>query len=258
MRRSRKPLCAFRRTSRVRIPPPPLSAPVLHGETKPMSWDEAFSERYDEWAAGMTADVAFYVELARSADGPLVELAVGNGRVAIPVARATGRSAVGGAAWAMPASVTEPAGVGGRTACALRPGDRRHAQPRLGGGLAPDRYAFTQAAPAQVGDIAPMTGAARPGSSPNHALGPGWWIALLLGSLQCLGAESRRNGRFAPTRTEKRRASAVDCRSLAARDRGGLGARALPTIPATWEAGSTRTRMGLRASSIHSRSRSTT
>jgi ubiquinone/menaquinone biosynthesis C-methylase UbiE len=60
-----------------------------------MSWDEAFSERYDEWAAGMTADVAFYVELARSAEGPLVELAVGNGRVAIPVARATGRKVIG-------------------------------------------------------------------------------------------------------------------------------------------------------------------
>ena len=35
----------------------------------------------------MTEDVPFYVELARESDGPLVELAVGNGRVAIPVAR---------------------------------------------------------------------------------------------------------------------------------------------------------------------------
>ena len=60
-----------------------------------MSWDEAFSHRYDEWAAEMTADIAFYVELAREADGPLVELAVGNGRVAIPVARATGRRVIG-------------------------------------------------------------------------------------------------------------------------------------------------------------------
>ena len=60
-----------------------------------MSWDEAFSSRYDEWAAEMTEDVGFYVELARQADGPLVELAVGNGRVAIPVARATGRKVVG-------------------------------------------------------------------------------------------------------------------------------------------------------------------
>ena len=60
-----------------------------------MSWDEAFSHRYDEWAAAMTADVAFYVGLAREADGPLVELAVGNGRVAIPVAQATGRPVIG-------------------------------------------------------------------------------------------------------------------------------------------------------------------
>ncbi len=43
----------------------------------------------------MTEDVPFYVELARQADGPLVELAIGNGRVAIPVAQATGRSVVG-------------------------------------------------------------------------------------------------------------------------------------------------------------------
>ncbi len=60
-----------------------------------MSWDEAFSRRYEEWSAQMTADVAFYVELAREADGPLVELAIGDGRVAIPVAQATGRSVVG-------------------------------------------------------------------------------------------------------------------------------------------------------------------
>jgi len=60
-----------------------------------VSWDEAFARRYDEWSAHMTEDVPFYVELARQADGPLVELAIGNGRVAIPVAQATGRSVVG-------------------------------------------------------------------------------------------------------------------------------------------------------------------
>jgi SAM-dependent methyltransferase len=60
-----------------------------------MSWDEAFGNRYDEWSAPMTADVDFYVELARRANGPLVELAVGNGRVAIPVAQATGRRVIG-------------------------------------------------------------------------------------------------------------------------------------------------------------------
>jgi SAM-dependent methyltransferase len=62
---------------------------------RPMSWDERFAARYDEWSAGMTEDVPFYVGLAREADGPIVELAVGNGRVAIPVARATGRRVIG-------------------------------------------------------------------------------------------------------------------------------------------------------------------
>ena len=60
-----------------------------------MSWDEAFARRYDEWSAHMTEDSAFYLELAREAEGPLVELAIGNGRVAIPVAQATGRSVIG-------------------------------------------------------------------------------------------------------------------------------------------------------------------
>jgi SAM-dependent methyltransferase len=60
-----------------------------------MSWDERMADRYDEWSAHMTADVAFYIELARQADGPVVELAVGNGRVAVPVARAIERPVVG-------------------------------------------------------------------------------------------------------------------------------------------------------------------
>jgi ubiquinone/menaquinone biosynthesis C-methylase UbiE len=60
-----------------------------------MGWDEAFAERYDEWAAHMTEDIPFYVDLAREAEGTLVELAVGNGRVAIPVARETGRRVIG-------------------------------------------------------------------------------------------------------------------------------------------------------------------
>jgi ubiquinone/menaquinone biosynthesis C-methylase UbiE len=60
-----------------------------------MSWDERFADRYDEWSAEMTEDVPFYVELARETEGPLVELAVGSGRVAIPVAEATGRPVLG-------------------------------------------------------------------------------------------------------------------------------------------------------------------
>jgi ubiquinone/menaquinone biosynthesis C-methylase UbiE len=61
----------------------------------PVSWDERFAHRYEEWSASMTEDVPFYVTLACEADGPLVELGVGNGRVAIPVALATGRPVIG-------------------------------------------------------------------------------------------------------------------------------------------------------------------
>lgn len=39
-----------------------------------ISWDEAFSQHYDQRSAGMTEDIDFYVELAEKADGPLVEL----------------------------------------------------------------------------------------------------------------------------------------------------------------------------------------
>jgi SAM-dependent methyltransferase len=59
------------------------------------SWYEGWADRYAEWSDGVNADVPFYVALAREADGLLVELAVGNGRVAIPVAQATGRRVVG-------------------------------------------------------------------------------------------------------------------------------------------------------------------
>jgi len=59
------------------------------------SWHESFADRYAEWSAGRTADILFYASLAREADGPVVELAVGTGRVAIPVAQATGRTVIG-------------------------------------------------------------------------------------------------------------------------------------------------------------------
>ncbi len=60
-----------------------------------MSWPESFAQGYDRWAADMTEDVPFYVELAQEANGPVVELAVGTGRVAIPVAEAIGRPVIG-------------------------------------------------------------------------------------------------------------------------------------------------------------------
>jgi SAM-dependent methyltransferase len=56
---------------------------------------DRFAEIYEGWAAEMVDDVPFYVDLAREAEGPVVELAVGAGRVAIPVARETGRRVIG-------------------------------------------------------------------------------------------------------------------------------------------------------------------
>src|SRR4051812_46751912 len=56
---------------------------------------DTWADRYGDLSPSVSADVPFYVGLARDADGPLVELAVGTGRVAIPVARATGRHVIG-------------------------------------------------------------------------------------------------------------------------------------------------------------------
>jgi SAM-dependent methyltransferase len=60
-----------------------------------MSAYDPFAAIYEQWSADMTEDVPFYVQLAEEADGPIVELAVGTGRVAIPVARATGQQVIG-------------------------------------------------------------------------------------------------------------------------------------------------------------------
>jgi SAM-dependent methyltransferase len=60
-----------------------------------VSYPEHFAVAYERWAADMTEDVPFYVALALEADGPVVELVVGTGRVAIPVARAISRTVIG-------------------------------------------------------------------------------------------------------------------------------------------------------------------
>ena len=90
-----------------------------------MSSYDAFAPIYDDWSAHMTEDVGFYVELARESEGPLVELAVGNGRVAIPVARETGRRVLGiDASPAMLAQARERADTAG-VELELRHGDMR-------------------------------------------------------------------------------------------------------------------------------------
>jgi YD repeat-containing protein len=60
-----------------------------------MSEYDAWAADYDAWAADMTEDVGHYVSLAREADGPIVELMVGSGRVAIEVVRQTGKPLLG-------------------------------------------------------------------------------------------------------------------------------------------------------------------
>ena len=43
---------------------------------------------YDPWSRSVTEDVSFYVDEALASGGPVVELAVGTGRIAVPVAQA--------------------------------------------------------------------------------------------------------------------------------------------------------------------------
>ncbi|HYK07174.1 MAG TPA: class I SAM-dependent methyltransferase [Gaiellaceae bacterium] len=43
---------------------------------------------YDAWSASVTEDVEFYVQEARAAGGPVVELACGTGRITVPIAKA--------------------------------------------------------------------------------------------------------------------------------------------------------------------------
>ncbi len=55
---------------------------------------DAIAELYDPWSRSVTEDVAFYVEEARRAGPPVVELGVGTGRIAVPIAGA-GISVIG-------------------------------------------------------------------------------------------------------------------------------------------------------------------
>jgi SAM-dependent methyltransferase len=47
---------------------------------------DAIAELYDPWSASVVEDVAFYLEEARTSGGPVVELGVGTGRIAVPIA----------------------------------------------------------------------------------------------------------------------------------------------------------------------------
>jgi SAM-dependent methyltransferase len=49
---------------------------------------DAIAELYDPWSRSVTEDVSFYVDEARRATTPVVELGVGTGRIAVPIAAA--------------------------------------------------------------------------------------------------------------------------------------------------------------------------
>ncbi len=53
-----------------------------------MALYDAIAGIYDPWSVSVTEDIAFYVREARSCTGPVVELAVGSGRIAVPLAEA--------------------------------------------------------------------------------------------------------------------------------------------------------------------------
>jgi SAM-dependent methyltransferase len=55
---------------------------------------DAIAELYDPWSRSVVEDVAFYLEEARKARPPVVELGVGTGRIAVPIA-AEGISVIG-------------------------------------------------------------------------------------------------------------------------------------------------------------------
>ena len=49
---------------------------------------------YDPWSRSVTEDIGFYVDEALASGGPVVELAVGTGRIAVPIAQ-TGVAVIG-------------------------------------------------------------------------------------------------------------------------------------------------------------------
>jgi SAM-dependent methyltransferase len=59
----------------------------------PSAYDR-LGRRYDAWCRSVTEDIPFYVELAIGANGRVLEVGVGSGRIAVPLALA-GASVVG-------------------------------------------------------------------------------------------------------------------------------------------------------------------
>src|SRR5438132_5441431 len=73
-----RPRAVRRRLARVRV----------GGAKAGVSAYDAIARLYDPWSAGVIEDISFYVEEALASGGPVVELGVGTGRIAIPIAMA--------------------------------------------------------------------------------------------------------------------------------------------------------------------------
>jgi SAM-dependent methyltransferase len=59
---------------------------VDYAQTDVSSPYDTIAELYDPWSASVVEDVGFYLEEARRSGGPVVELGVGTGRIAVPIA----------------------------------------------------------------------------------------------------------------------------------------------------------------------------
>jgi SAM-dependent methyltransferase len=91
-----------------------------------MSAYDPIARLYDAWSTGVIEDISFYVDEALASGGPVVELGVGTGRIAIPTAMA-GVHVIGVDSSAeMLAVCAEAAGAAGvSTRVDLREGDLR-------------------------------------------------------------------------------------------------------------------------------------
>ena len=62
--------------------------PSLLSVLEPPSAYDELGSAYDAWCRSVTEDIAFYVDLALRSGGPVLEIGVGSGRVAVPTALA--------------------------------------------------------------------------------------------------------------------------------------------------------------------------
>src|SRR5262245_4001762 len=61
---------------------------VTSGQHTGVSAYDRIAQLYDPWSVSVVEDVDFYVEEAVRSGGPVLELGVGTGRIAVPIARA--------------------------------------------------------------------------------------------------------------------------------------------------------------------------